>query len=334
MNPDTVFVAHTDREWFDNLSRLATPTPGGPVRVDEVNFWSPRSPKAIKAFALGEPVFFRLGKGRGPGHGYGHRMIAGYGFFAAHLDTIDVHLAWQLFGPKNGADTFSEFARILGRLTPASWRERLGTMILRDATFWPEPRWIPWGTERDYASSGVQRGRTDANPAHVALLMAEVRRDAVARPADLDDAYRLVAVDGRRRVLAEQVRREGQGTFRARLLKAYEGQCAITGEHTEPVLDAAHIQPYLGPASNHVQNGLLLTQEFHTLFDRGLVCVEDKDDVYRLRVSSLLQERWNNGRRYREYEGKRLFVPGEASLRPSREALAWHREVCFEREVA
>ncbi len=105
--------------------------------------------------------------------------------------------------------------------------------------------------------------------------MAEVRRDAVARPADLDDACLLVAVDGRRRVLAEQVRREGQGTFRARLLEAYEGQCAITGEHTEPVLDAAHIQPYLGPASNHVQNGLLLTQELHTLFDRGLVCVED-----------------------------------------------------------
>ena len=61
-------------------------------------------------------------------------------------------------------------------------------------------------------------------------------------------------------VLREIAEREGQGAFRVRLLRAYEGRCAITGEHTEPVLDAAHIQPYLGPGSNHIQNGLLLTK--------------------------------------------------------------------------
>lgn len=39
------------------------------------------------------------------------------------------------------------------------------------------------------------------------------------------------------------------------------------------VLDAAHIQPCLGPRSNHPQNGLVLTKEFHALFDRGYVTV-------------------------------------------------------------
>ena len=89
-------------------------------------------------------------------------------------------------------------------------------------------------------------------------------------------------LDERTIVLREVTDREGQGAFRLRMLRAYDGQCAITGEHTAPVLDAAHIQPYLGPRSNHVQNGLLLTKEFHALFDEGYVAVTPD---YEVRVS-------------------------------------------------
>lgn len=322
MSLPPVYIAHTNREWFDNLSITGAPRADGLARVDEVNFWSPKSPKPIKRFARGEPVFFRLGAPE--------RRIAGYGFFADHLSDIDVLLAWRLFGPKNGAPTLIDFARILGR-TNATLRHPLGCTLLRDATFWPEARWIPWGSERGYASTGLQRGRTEADVANLALLHAQLQLDAVAPPQDLAPRFHLVEGDARRVVTTEQVRREGQGTFRARLLKAYRVQCAITGEHTEPVLDAAHIQPYLGPASNHLQNGLLLAQEFHTLFDRGLVCVEPRGDDYTLRVSKLLEERWNNGRRYREYDGKALRVPDEQALRPSIEALEWHREEVYEK---
>lgn len=325
MHPPSVFIAHTHREWFDNLSRRAAQeNRGWPLRLDEVNFWSPKSASPIKRFSPGEPIFFRLGAP--------DRAIAGYGFYAEHLDNIDVRLAWRLFGPKNGAETLSDLARILGRSTEEQLRRPLGSMILRDATFWPEPRWIPWGEARGYSRSGIQKGRTDSDPANMALLMDQLRIDSVARPPeDLAPRFQLVAGDERQRIGAERVVREGQGTFRARLLKAYGGQCAITREHTEPVLDAAHIQPYLGPASNHVQNGLLLTQEFHTLFDRGLVCVETRGDEYRLRVSRLLQELWNNGRRYREYDGQVLHVPHDQALRPSLEALEWHRDERYER---
>ena len=37
--------------------------------------------------------------------------------------------------------------------------------------------------------------------------------------------------------------------------------------------ESAHIQPYLGPRSNHVQNGVLLTKELHALFDAGYVTI-------------------------------------------------------------
>ena len=120
-----------------------------------------------------------------------------------------------------------------------------------------------------------------------------------------------------------------QGAFRARLLDAYGRSCAITGEHTQPVLAAAHIQPYLGPRSNHLQNGLLLTNEFHTLFDLGYVTVTPE---YVVRVSPALNEDWQNGKRYYPYDGKRLAaVPANESLRPSAAVLAWHNEQVFRR---
>ena len=121
---------------------------------------------------------------------------------------------------------------------------------------------------------------------------------------DLDDSPFEPLGDDQRLVEArEEAVREGQGAFRARLLDAYGRSCAITGEHTQPVLDAAHIQRYLGPRSDHLQNGLLLTNEFHTLFDLGYVTVTPD---YVVRVSPSLKNDWRNGKRYYPYDGKPL----------------------------
>ena len=135
-------------------------------------------------------------------------------------------------------------------------------------------------------------------------------------------------VDQREFELRRTVQREGQASFRLRLLNAY-GRCAITGEHTGPVLDAAHIQPYFGPESNHVQNGLLLTKEFHALYDRGYVAITPDA---RVAVSPALHAEWNNGKRYYEYDGKQLAkLPDQEALRPSRAALEWHFQQVFRR---
>lgn len=133
--------------------------------------------------------------------------------------------------------------------------------------------------------------------------------------------------DERRRRLADVVAREGQGTFRLRLLDAYGRQCAITGKHTVPVPDAAHIQPYLGARSNHIQNGIVLTKELHTLFDGGYVGITPD---YVVRVSDQLRADYHNGRRYYPYDGQRLVhLPADPRGRPSRDALAWHFENVF-----
>lgn len=140
-------------------------------------------------------------------------------------------------------------------------------------------------------------------------------------------AYTPVGVDDRKRAQVAQSVREGQGAFRVRVLDAYERRCAVTGERSWPVLDAAHIQPSLGPASNHVQNGLVLRADIHRLFDAGYVTVTPD---YRFRVSRRLRDEYENGRVYYQLDGAPLvMLPRRAESRPSREALAWHVATAF-----
>lgn len=290
-----------------------------------MNFWSPLADKPMKYMALGEPVFFRL---KAP-----INAIAGYGFFA-HFASLDLEVAWQCFGWKNGdADRESFLRRISGyrrsdMLSTRSERAPLGCTILRAVQLWPAARWIPWGEAEGWARN-IVRGKTERDEARAVRLLAEIQASDQLIP-DLDERpFAPLLVDERRIVSREIADREGQGAFRARLLDAYGRSCAITGEHTQPVLDAAHIQPYLGPKSNHVQNGLLLTKEFHTLFDLGYVTVTPE---YRVQVSPALKADWDNGKRYYLFDGERLKqVPERDELRPSATALEWHNEKVFRR---
>jgi putative restriction endonuclease len=67
---------------------------------------------------------------------------------------------------------------------------------------------------------------------------------------------------------------------------------------------------------------VLLTKEFHALFDAGYVTITPD---LKVRVSERLRLDWQNGHRYYPYDGKPLVaVPSNKLLAPSREALAWH----------
>ncbi|KAB1156485.1 hypothetical protein F6X68_11430 [Micromonospora sp. AMSO12t] len=125
--------------------------------------------------------------------------------------------------------------------------------------------------------------------------------------------------EGRRRRLAEVTARQGQADFRRRLIEAYGRRCAITGCDTEAALQAAHISPYDGPATNRVTNGLLLRADVHNLFDRGLIWV---DEQLRVRVKA-------EAAHYAEWHGQELRPPARTADRPDPAALRAHR-----REVA
>jgi len=126
-------------------------------------------------------------------------------------------------------------------------------------------------------------------------------------PAALEDARALV--------VTLIVQRRGQGVFRSKLMQAYGGKCAVTGTAASAILEAAHIVPYKGDATNIVSNGILLRADIHTLFDLGLLKI--KPD-FRVWVSDIVTDH-----EYRKLNNRRIHRPAQAVERPHPEALQW-----------
>jgi putative restriction endonuclease len=148
--------------------------------------------------------------------------------------------------------------------------------------------------------------------------------EPLLRPTDADDNDAFDPTnqkDAREKVLREIKARRGQRKFRDALIDAYDGRCAITGCDVLDVLEAAHITPYLGPATNHVTNGLLLRADLHTLFDMGLIAVDPKTK-YVLVAPSIKDPV------YQKLHGKPLRLTKSSASAPSDKALRQHRSDC------
>lgn len=120
--------------------------------------------------------------------------------------------------------------------------------------------------------------------------------------------------------------RLGQGSFRVVVTDLYERRCAVTGERTLPVLQAAHIRPYGADGPHEPRNGLLLRSDLHTLFDRGYVTVTPQ---LRFEVSRRIREEFENGRDYYALDGQAIRPPVRSDLAPAREYLDWHASNVF-----
>lgn len=123
--------------------------------------------------------------------------------------------------------------------------------------------------------------------------------------------------DARQRRDALIVSRPGQAAFRQTLLKAYNQHCVITDCDAEAALDAAHIVPYLGEATNHPSNGLLLRKDIHSLFDRYLLSINP--DTYTTEIAPDLLNTC-----YQSFQGKLIRLPQQKSHKPAQSALKHH----------
>ena len=144
-----------------------------------------------------------------------------------------------------------------------------------------------------------------------------------AATSEVDDQARTEGVpaddyDARLRVARNIVARRGRASFRAALLEAYQGRCAITGCDATAALEAAHLRPYRGPGSNIVKNGLPLRGDIHTLLDLRLLAIDPATRV--IAISKLLA-----GTQYEALAARTLANPVADWQRPSSEVLttAW-----------
>ena len=89
----------------------------------------------------------------------------------------------------------------------------------------------------------------------------------------------------------------GQRTFRERVLRAYQEQCAICRLRHQELLDAAHILPDGDPRGEPVvSNGLALCNLHHAAYDRNILGITPQLKVH--------------------------FVPRRAEWQPNREFVA------------
>lgn len=126
-----LFVAITDRNWFDRLS--ASPP-------DEVNFWQPSGSRSFKALAAGELLLFKL---HSP-----NDFIVGGGVFS-HASNVPVSLAWEAFGIKSGVASLAEMRQRIAQyrhdeaLLDPKLDPHIGCRILTQPFFWPREVWLP-----------------------------------------------------------------------------------------------------------------------------------------------------------------------------------------------
>ena len=298
-----LYVGITDYQWFELLSSQSP---------DEVNFWQPGGRTVFKALDPGELFLFKLHSPR--------NFIVGGGVFA-HADILPVSLAWDAFGTKNGASTLAEMR---GQI--AFYRKerddphvdyRIGCRILTQPFFLPEDQWIPIPASW---SPHIQQGRTYDTSEGDGLVLWRAIMERVP-------PLGLPMVSGAR--YGEPVSilpRLGQGAFRITVTDVYGKRCAVSGEKTLPILDAAHIRPYGQGGEHDVQNGLLLRTDIHRLFDLGYVTVSGDG---RFEVGRRLKEDFENGQHYYEMHGKQLYLPSSPRQRPNIAALEWHQTSRF-----
>jgi putative restriction endonuclease len=305
-----IWVGVTDEQWFDRLSLL---------KPDEVNFWQPSGGRKFAALAPGEPFLFKLHSPK--------NFIVGGGHFVRH-SPLPASLAWDAFGEKNGVASYRELLSRVRRYRKEddSVDPVIGCNVLAEPFFFARAQWIPAPTS--WAPNIVQGKTYDSMTSEGAALWREVQQSVAYRAGVAESSVDAEETDANRFGSEYLTRsRLGQGAFRVLVIDAYQRRCAVTGEKTLPVLEAAHIRPYASQGPHQVSNGILLRSDLHKLFDVGYVTVTPE---LKLEVSPRLREEWHNGREYYAHHGQPLnFMPSEASNRPRAEYLSWHNEEVY-----
>lgn len=292
------YVGVTDERWFQFLKEEPL--------LDEVNFWSP-SGRVVRA-ERGTPFLFKLKSPR--------NAIGGVGFIS-FVEQMPIKDAWEFFRRENGAESIEDLRRDIAANRPsktATIEDVIGCFVLSQPTFFANP--IP--QPEDWPPN-LQGGK------YYSLLEPagqRVWRDVSIAMATLHPTLTTSAFGGLGPPTTRATRL-GQGAFRKLVLDAYGRRCAVSGEHTVPVLEASHITPFVDVKKHEITNGIALRSDIHTLFDQGYVTVLPD---YRFIVSKRLRLDFENGELYYRYaaERPRILLPPNPDNLPNREHLEWH----------
>jgi putative restriction endonuclease len=309
-------IAVTDFGWYEFLAARAAM-----ASLAEINFWTPSPHREFRAPTF-SPFFFKL---NAP-----YNAIAGFGYFARWSHLPD-WLAWECFGESNGCRTLGELrdrlAAIRGRIRFRDEPDaEIGCILVVEPTFFPRDAWVH--QPEDWHARTVSGKGYDLTSGEGARVWAECVERVTTLRSRAAIAERFVEDAPRYGVPQLVAPRLGQGTFRVAVTEAYGRACAVTGEHSLPVLEAAHIRAFADDGPHAVPNGLLLRADLHRLFDRGYVTVTPE---HRPEVSGRLREDYQNGHTYYPMHGHNVRVPMPGHEQPASEYLRWHNDHVYRR---
>lgn len=301
----SAYLGITDNKWFEYLRWNKI--------TDEVNFWIPSAPLR-KHVEPGTLWLLKLHRTHLP-DGTPVDPIAGVGVFM-HYTVLPLQMAWDAFGIRNGVPTQDTFrSAIMRHKQPGadSWNTDVGCAVLDQVVYLPQELWVPCSTGS--LVSGKHMASADDQ-----TVVRQVLHNLELTPSTPQvHALPFYSPAYTPQYALREVR-QGQGTFRVEVTDAYHRQCAVSGEHSLPVLEAAHIMEWSDTHTNDVTNGILLRADIHKLFDAGYVTVDP--DGYRFVVSKRLKEDYDNGKEYYHLHGSRILLPEDPNVWPSKAVLA------------
>lgn len=295
-------VAPTDQEWYEYL--LARP------HLEEVNFWRPGR-GGFAALRPGEPFFFKL---KSP-----HNAIGGFGQFA-RFARLPLWMAWDVFGEANGVPDVHALRARVSRLSRAqtllNLDHEVGCISIAFPTFFSRDDWIEQPSDWPPNMQGGKGYDLTAGEGRVLweACVEQAVTTAIRTYPWTEDAAEQIRF-GRPQTITPRL---GQSSFRLAVIDAYGKACAVTTEHSLPVIEAAHIKPYALGGTHEIRNGLPLRRDLHRLFDLGFVTVRP-DRTFT--VSSQLRDDWANGREYYALAGRKIALPARPEDQPSTELL-------------
>jgi len=303
-----MYVGITDYDWFMTLKQ---------AKCDEVNFWKPGGRTNFKALDEGGLFLFKL-------HSPNDYIVGGGCFLKFSI--LPSSLAWEAFGIANGAASLQELNNKIYKYKKSNRMEEpdpnIGCIILSMPFYFDEQDWIPVPCDWD---RNIVQGKTyDFSESSGMDLFRRVQDNLALDRTIIPGTpigERLENRYGKEQIIRPRI---GQGAFKVLITDAYHRRCAITGEKTLPVLEAAHIRPYCLEGPHAINNGLLLRSDIHTLFDRGYITVDKNLSV---NVSKRIKEDFGNGKEYYIHHGSKLIIlPERKEQIPNVQYLEWHNE--------
>ena len=304
------YLGVTDNNWFNYLSL---------INPEDINFWQPSGTVNFKVLQTGAPFLFKL---KSP-----LSAIGGVGFFSSHT-FLPMSIAWDTFRNRNGCKTYQEFSRMIlnYRKDKHTINPTIGCIVLTNPIFFRQEDWIQ--TPPDWGKSIVQGKSYNSEDVIGKRIWHQVenllQKYLHLTPAD-DGIGQFILEEPSSPAYGNPILtkvRIGQGAFRVLVTDAYSRRCSITGEKTLPVLEAAHIKPYVEAGPHFISNGILLRSDMHKLFDGGYLTITTD---LKVEISSRIKEEFQNGKEYYQYHGKDLlFLPNKKIDRPNERYIDWH----------